>query len=349
MKRWELAKQQGLKWQTILVQDCETDIKVIALDGARRKLPFAEVNRRVTAKINECVKELDTQELKTLAKNSLTTYASRMYLEWVFVYGDKDNADMILAAFLMSGQKVPDKVVKRLLALPIASDVKPYVGAYNRAVANGINPLDYEREVIKRVNGILDTVAKEDYSDRYSLRSGVEIRLRQEWHEKQLQGFKDSGVNLVWIDTHANCSERCEPYQGRLYSLDGTVGEIDGIKYVPLEVATNIYATTKAGKTYKNGCISGFNCRHKLIPYKRGFKPIAIPQSVIDKQREIDHNMRHLERTVRVYETRALGWKKTNNRVLYKRYKDLANKWTEKYVEYAKANNVAFYPSRLDI
>ena len=345
MKRWELAKNQGLKWQSVLVQDTETEIKMITLDGVRRKLSFGEINRKVMDEINYCVDNLDSQELKTLARNALTTYASRIYLEWVYIYGDKDNAEMVLAAFLLSGQRVPDKVVKKLMALPIATDSKTYRGYFNRAVPNDIYNRDYE----KKVNAILDTVAKEDYSERYSLRSGVEIRLRQEWHEKQIQGFKDSGVNLVWIDTHANCSERCQPFQGRLYSLDGTVGNIDGVSYKPLETATDIYTTTKSGKSYTNGCISGFNCRHKLIPYKRGFRPQPIPQSVIDKEREIDNKMRQYERTVRVYETRALGWKKAGNKKLYTRYKDLANKWTEKYVGFAKENNVAFYPSRLDI
>ena len=345
MKRWELAKQQGLKWQTLLVQDCETDVKMVTLDGVRKKIPFLEINRKVMAIINSAVKQLDSDALKSLARNSLTTYASRMYLEWIYVYGEKDNADMIMSAFLLSGQAVPDKVVKRLMALPIGSGA----GAYNRGVPNDMYNRDYEREVIQRVNEILDTVAKEDYSDRYSLRSSVEMRLRQEWHEKQVQGLKDRNINLVFIDTHSNCSERCEPFQGRLYSLNGTSGEIDGIKYVPLETATDIYYTTKAGKTYKNGCISGFGCRHRLIPYQRGFRPQPIPQEGIDKEREIDNRMRQLERTVRVYETRALGWKKTANRELYRKYKDLVNKWTEKYMAYAKDNGVPYYPSRLDI
>ena len=347
MKRWELAKKQGLKWQTLLVQDCETDIKIVTLEGVKNKTPFGALNRRVTQLINDTVAQLDSQELKALAKESLTNYASRIYLEWLYIYGTKENADMIMAIFLLNNVSVPEKVVKKLMALPVGSNER--TGAYNRAVANDIYNKDYEKEVVRRVNEILDTVAKEDYSERYSLRSGVEIRLRQEWHENQIQGFKDKGINLVWIDTHANCSERCEPFQGRLYSLDGTSGEKDGVKFVPLETATDIPYTTKTGKTYKNGCISGFNCRHKLIPYYKGFRPQPIPQAVIDKQREIDNTMRRLERTVRIYESRSLGWKKIGNKVLYNRYKDLTNKWTERYIEYAKDNGVPYYPSRLDI
>ena len=157
------------------------------------------------------------------------------------------------------------------------------------------------------------------------------------------------GVRLVWIDSHANCSERCAPFQGRLYSLTGESGKEDGIPYVPLEEATDIYETTRSGRVWKNGCVSGFNCRHKLVDYKKGFRPIKIPQEVIDRERNIDSQLRKYERTIRMYETRALGWKANDRLDLYRRYRAKAKEWTDRYIAFARENKVAFYPSRLDI
>jgi hypothetical protein len=194
----------------------------------------------------------------------------------------------------------------------------------------------------------MDMVAKEDYNDKVSLRGWAERQLRYEWHEKQLKDLQDKGIDLVWIDTHANCSKRCEPHQGKLYSISGKSGTIDGISYQPLSNATDIYEYTKSGKAYKNGCISGFNCRHRLVAYKKGFKPEIIPKEVIERQRENDRTQRYLERQVRKYEQRALVKKLTNKR-LYKRYKKLAKKWYEKYIEFSKQQDIAFYPSRLKI
>ena len=202
--------------------------------------------------------------------------------------------------------------------------------------------------------------AKEDYSARYTLRASIERQVRAEWQEKQLQSLVDKGVDLVWINTHANCSERCQDWQGKLYSISGQSGTIDGISYQPLSNATDRYETTKAGKSYKNGTLSGFNCRHTVSPYKKGSKPSHIPEEVIERQRDLEQKQRLYERTIRKYETSALGWRKnaklsTDNfekelaKKKYAHYKDLVNKWETEYIEFSTKNNIPYYPSRLKI
>lgn len=339
MKRYQLAKKEGLNWQSVIVQDLETDLKVYVLNAVRKGIGYSKINETVSKMINTALKDVDSDQVKSMVKSSLYLYASRVYVQAFAIYGNQELGAEIMLLLKRKGV-IPTETFKNYLLT-----LEP---AYNRAVPNNIYNADYEKEVIHRTNRLLDSTAKVDYSEYTSLRASVEKQIRWEYHEKNLQDLKDKGTKLVWIDSHANCSERCRDWQGRLYSLNNTIGEVDGIGFVPLERATDIYTTTKAGKTYKNGCISGFGCRHKLVAYRQGFKPQTIPESVTKKQYAIDRKMRELERKVRLYESRALGYKGYSPK-LYKLNKTERNKAMQEYVAFAEKNNVPYYPSRVDI
>lgn len=92
---------------------------------------------------------------------------------------------------------------------------------------------------------------------------------------KNVMDLSDQGVDLVWITSHANASPRCAPYQGKLYSISGKSGVIDGIRYTPLsEALASPYGDG-------NGIISGYNCRHRLVEY---FKNSRAPKEYSDKE-----------------------------------------------------------------
>ena len=148
--------------------------------------------------------------------------------------------------------------------------------------------------------------------------------------------------------THADCSKRCAPWQGRVYSLDGTRGRTDdGRVYVPLEEATEIYSITKAGKRWRNGLL-GFNCRHFLVEYKTGYyfpEPNAAEEK---KEYMITETQRRLERNVRDWRTVAVENKGVNHdRYVEARAK--AIEWNKRYIEYSRKNKRAYYPSRTKI
>lgn len=361
MKRWQLAKSKGLNWQVVLIQDCETDIKVVTLESIRLGEDYGTTNKKVSRLIRECVEELESKTLKEMCIQTLFKYASRVYLQWLSIYGNKSMGIYMLSLLNTKGITPPQSFVKRVEVLPDI-DISPKIRdtAYNRATPNATYNLEYEKKVFEKINQLLDTSAKEDYSERYSLRASAERQIRYEWHEKNLQDLREKGVKLIWINTHANCSERCAPYQGRLYSLDKTSGTIDNIPYEPLENVTEIYETTKSGKRWRNGILSGFNCRHTTKPYVKGYKPDHIPEDVLERQRAIDKRQRELERTVRKYESRYLGYKaikdtaKTKEEKMLatkmcKHNRELIKKWTNEYMQFSKENNVAYYPSRLKI
>ena len=352
MKRWELAKSKGLNWQVLLIQDCETDIKLITLESVRLGEDYGTTNKKVSSLIKECVDGLESEELKRVVKQTLPKFASRIYLQWLNIYGNRRQGIALITLFSLKGVNVPEKTRKTLTELPIErKEVYPdYV--YNRATAN--------KEYYERVNKVLDQSAKEDYSERYSLRAKSEVQVRYEVQQKRLQALYESGNDLVWIDTHANCSERCEEWQGKLYSISGKYGTIDGISYQPLSNATDRYDITKSGKAYLNGTLTGFNCRHTTTPYTKGSKPSFIPEEVIERQRELETRQRQLERNVRFYENRALGWRNNSKIALtseekefaiktYRHNKDLVKKWQNEYVDFCRKNNIPQYPSRLKI
>ena len=184
-----------------------------------------------------------------------------------------------------------------------------------------------------------------DVSGRNTLRNRAEMEVRYQAHLDGIEDLKRQNVRLVICSTHADCSERCKPWQGRVYSLDGTSGTTDdGRRFQPLENATDIYYTTKTGKTYKNGLL-GFNCRHFLVPYKSGYrfpKPNAAEER---REYNITQTQRRMEADVRKWRTVAVE----NKDIDQKRYLDARRKAiaaNKAYIAYSKQHNRAYYPSR---
>lgn len=181
-----------------------------------------------------------------------------------------------------------------------------------------------------------------------SLRNRAELEVRYNGHLENIENLRQQGNKLVIASSHADCSDRCREWQGRVFSLDGTSGTTpDGRKYVPLEKATDVYYTTKAGKVWKNGLL-GFNCRHYLVAYKDGYrfpKPSAEEER---KQYAITEKQRQYERNVRYWKTKAI-YEKDVDKDAYKKAREKAITWNKKYIEFSHSNNRAYYPSRTKI
>lgn len=211
---------------------------------------------------------------------------------------------------------------------------------------------DYMEENVKPVfDRLIKQYPKDpgDVSGRNSLRNRAEMEARYNGHLENIEELRKQGNKLVVASSHSDCSERCQKWQGRVYSLDGTSGVApDGRKYVPLENATDVYYTTKAGKTYKNGLL-GFNCRHYLVPYKDGFAFPKVSPKTEREEYKITQKQRALERNVRYWRTEALMYKGTPNKEYYNIARNSAVEANKQYIAYSKANNRAYYPSRTKI
>lgn len=259
-------------------------------------------------------------------------------------------AALLLAGRSVTGEDISPTEVQKARAVQTLDD-----SVFAASRLSGVPTQRYSEEYIKKyVRPVFDRLAKQypkdpgDISGRNTLRNRAEMEVRYNDHTQSIADLKASGAKLVIASAHADCSERCAPWQGRVYSLDGTRGVTDdGRSYVPLEDATDVYYTTKAGKTYKNGLL-GFNCRHFLVPYKSGYrfpKPNAAEER---RQYAITEQQRRMEREVRKWRTIAIESKGQDP----ERYSEARKKAIEAnraYINFSKENGRAYYPSRTKI
>lgn len=340
-----------LNSQVQILDEAETKIRLVVkrlLTGTTKR----QADKEVSEIIREAVSRLDLAELKTVCVSSLINFYNRQYCTILSLYGGDFYSLLLLRKLTEPNVPLPErqKIFTRLKTIGNDFD------EIEDGVANvGVPTQSFMKDYINgRVKPVLDELAKQtaidtgDISGRNSLRNRAEMEVRYAKHLDDIAALKASGVRLVIASVHSDCSERCSRWQGKVYSLDGTTGTTDdGRSYQPLEKATDIFYTTKAGKTYKNGLL-GFNCRHFLVPYKKGYrfpKPNAEEER---KQRQITERQRALERTVRRWEVKAIEAKGIDDKG-YKEALKRAKVWRGEYIRYSKKNGRAFYPSRLAI
>lgn len=256
-------------------------------------------------------------------------------------------AALLLAGKSLAGEDISPTEAQKARAVQTLED-----SVFAASRLSGVPTQRYSDEYIKKyVQPAFERLAKQypkdpgDISGRNTLRNRAEMEVRYNDHTQSIADLKASGAKLVIASAHADCSERCAPWQGRVYSLDGTRGVTDdGRSYVPLEDATDVYYTTKAGKTYKNGLL-GFNCRHFLVPYKSGYrfpKPNAAEER---RQYAITEQQRRMEREVRKWRTIAIE-NKGQNPKRYSEARKNAIEANRAYIAFSKENGRAYYPSR---
>lgn len=312
--------------------------------------------------IREAVSRLDNKALKEVSVSSLINFYNRQYRTILSLF-DGDYYALLLARKLTEKNVPQPKRQKLYTELRRRGFDKSTSGAgvvgiediEDNAINVGVPTQTYMQDYVdKKVKPIVDELAKQqaldtdDISGRNSLRNRAEMEVRYAKHLEEIADLKAKGVRLCIASVHVDCSKRCSPWQGKVYSLDGSYGRTDdGRSFQPLEIATDVYYTTKVGKVYKNGLL-GFNCRHYLVPYKAGYrfpKPNAEEEK---KQREITERQRELERRVREWEAKAIEAKSVDEKA-YKKALRQAKAWRAKYVAFSRENGRAYYPSRLKI
>ena len=312
--------------------------------------PKAAIDKKVFAIIFAAEKEIKIVALAIAARQSLLRFYSEQYDELRRSFGWQLPA--LAALLLLNGRTLTGGDIRP--TKPQTEQAKQILAerGYDSSRLTGAPLQKFSRDYMRdNVKPALDRLAAQqardpdDVSGRNTLRNRAEMEVRYNAHLEQIAALREQGVNLVICSTHADCSERCRPWQGRVYSLDGTRGRTDdGRSYVPLEEATDIYYTTKAGKTYKNGLL-GFNCRHFLVPYKSGYR---FPKPNVTEERreyEITQEQRRLETVVRKWRTKAVEYKNTD-RESYLKARSNAIAANKAYIAFSKQNNRAYYPSR---
>lgn len=332
------------------LENAQTEIRLIVKDAKLYGRPTEWARKKIAAVIQRAQGLISIDRLKRDAEKSLIGFADRQRLLW-------ERSGLTLGVLLLlSGARSADETSAADLskAYDLAGESK--ISGFS-AQEKGVPLQRYYKEVWQeRVKPALDRIAQSvaldpnDYTGRNSLRNLAEMEVRYQAHKDEVQALKDAGEKLVVCSSHADCSKRCAPYQGRVYSLDGTRGRTEkGHIYVPLEEATENPRdryVTKAGRVYQNGLL-GFNCRHYLMPY-RG----VLPQKVTAEERKAEYKItmrqRALEREVRKARTDALMLKNVNGEA-YREAARRARALYEKYREYSRENHRAYYPMRISI
>ena len=361
MRKQYDIRPSGLSKEALLVDEAQIEILRFAKHAAEQMMSDRAFFDGVQHIIKVLTDNLTSEALIVRCRAILPNYAMRMLLRerklvetyalW-YIYAitaKRKKLNGSANAYALVEQRISPELRKTPLFKAAVLSIPDQ--AYNWAV-----PLEqWQRNYTKTIKTLTEELvysdAKEDYSTNVNLRNIAEMTVRYERQIERITELRNDGVKLVWIEPHANCSERCEKYQGKLYSLDGTFGKIDGNSYRPLEYATNnpsdIYIT-KAGRIYQNGCITGFNCRHQLLPYEKGNRPMEIPADVIARRRAIEQRQRQMESNIRVQKRKAILMRNLSPEA-YKKARETASKMTEVYEKFSRKNNAAFSRERTSV
>jgi hypothetical protein len=321
------------------------------------RIPKAETDRKVHRIIAKALKDIKIKDLADASKRSLLNFYYRQYQTISLIRGQ--NLMVLLAILRLTdngneiAKNMPLSRAKRILQSNRTSLV--YDFGENAVNIYGVPNQEFsEKYINERVKPIYDRLISQnpldpdDITGHNTLRNRAEMEARYNGHLENVLDLKEQGNKLVIASSHADCSDRCSGWQGRVYSLDGTRGTTpDGRSYVPLEEATDVWYVTKAGKRYKNGLL-GFNCRHYLVPYKDGYEFPAPTLAEEQRQYKITQKQRQMERNVRHWRTTAIYYKDTD-RQMYSYARKKAIEHNKKYIAFSKENERAYYPSRTKI
>ena len=339
------------------MEEAETKIRQVTKDEFFKQTRKTAIDRKVYAIIREAMAQIKIPDLRRASEVSLLDFYNRQYRELRRSFSWQ--LPMVAALALLNGHRTDGTPARATMREQSAAWRTVEAAGYSGSRVMGVPMQRFSQDYIREnVQPALDRLAKQYPYDpdsgltpqehRNSLRNRAEFEVRGQAQQDSIDGFRARGVKLVICSTHADCSKRCAPWQGRVYSLDGTSGRTDdGRTYVPLENATEIYDTTKSGKRWRNG-LFGFNCRHFLVEYKSGYR-FPKPNAELErKERAITETQRRLERNVRYWRTVAVESKGVNHE-RYVEARAKAIEWNKRYIEYSKKNNRAYYPSRTKI
>lgn len=348
--------------QASVLVDAQTDIKTAIKQGVLSGSPFFIIKKSVQNIIDSALAKIRSPTLKQDARISLMRFADRSYGRFAQNLAGIPSA--LLPAVVVLTRGITESGQKVGLYYPKTDDERKAMRAlqsFGSLQSNAIPvhqnglPLDefhktYMNRVLTSLDELSEEIAKDpnDTRDRNSLRNLAEMQVRHERHQEEIAQFRAKGTKLVVCSVHADCSDRCSHWQGRVYSLDGTRGRTeDGREFVPLEVATQGPDVERTKRGVPNGLL-GFNCRHKLFEYKAGMEIPSVSEAEQKREYAITRIQREMERAVVAARENALE-KKGVDIPEYRKWRDIARERFDDYKKYSQLHDRAYYPDRVKI
>ena len=259
------------------------------------------------------------------------------------------------------------------------SNLRDYMIEYERGAQSRL--YDYTDDVSKTLVSVSDRIADGSLSATMiqnrngkeiivhkSIRNMAEIETRYKNINEDLKKLDSKGIKFVVASSHADASERCQWWQGKIFLNDlgniesRTMGEYPGHK--PQQTILG-HIDGKPYYSLKQACENGFlsfNCQHHLIAYYKGVAPRHYDFVKVKKERNLTMEQRNLESQIRKYKARtetsvkgAIVNRKNPNtgefqEFTQRQYNQLMSKfYQDKYQAFCKNNNLPEYRWRTRI
>lgn len=343
-----------------LIESAETEIKKLINYYALFLKPKRELNDKINGTIRAVNERLPISLFERykyiLGLRETADKMIRDYYDPVV-----RNYHIIIAALVLVGIKAPKNPLELNKQLQTKSVVRA-IESHKKEIdtwsmAKGYpNVLNYPQELKKKMNGLAktQTVASETGKKPITVWQKAELDLRYEGQVDMIKDLVNNGVQYAWTSTHPDCSKRCEKWQGKLFDLQAPHSEMSGHRMKDKVDGHTVYCfkevisqVDKYG--YQNNIIVGFNCRHRLIPYKPGsVAPQEFTKEQVRRNREINETLRRLEREIRYYKQQSILYNSIDKR-LAEKYKLKAKELTETYKNFADKNGYAWYQWRITV
>jgi hypothetical protein len=349
-------KENVAEKPVVLIQDAQTRIKQVIVESYYKGLSKTEIEKALQKIIWETGEQLP-ENMRESVKQALAQNAQK----WHYLYTQSikaSNASVLQAIdrLRVTNPRIAFAAKTYNISLTdhlgsSATEQKAIIDKFRPYLTedrHGSQVIDkYESKVkehlktLARDPAYFQRIDKNGKPYKPNLRNFAEMTARYEANLEDVKRLRDSEVKLVWTSSHVDASDRCALYQGKLYSLDGSSGSIDGTPYTPLDEAL-------AGpRGDGNGIINGYNCRHRLIEYTaKSRPPKEYDRATIHRENAINNRQRQYERDIRNLKieerlARQAGYK-SEAAELEKQWQKL----NKHYQAFSLRNERAYYPWR---
>lgn len=178
---------------------------------------------------------------------------------------------------------------------------------------------------------------------KWSPEAYINMDIRTTVHNAAVQGQKarsaDYDVQTFQISSHAGARPLCAPYQGKIYSWDGSTGvvtDLYGVQYHYEGIGNTSYGQP-AG-------IFGINCGHRPVTFVDGYsRPRFEPTQDEEENKrryELSQKQRYMERQIRDEKTKALCYDAAGDTEAFRKSADRIKEKTANYKEFCKSNDL---------
>lgn len=341
----------------LVIETAQLDLKKIIQRGILAQMPREEIKALVLTLIDTTKLKLKEYEADDDLIRDTEFAIKRSFILWYNNLYDKllKMQNKAISQQIEAVKQIKPIITKETKALTITDE-----GLKKQTIANvrefqtisEEGGASYYYNYAERVEQVTNELAGLHLGvDKNSLRNRAEIKVRYDAINDDLNKLKEKGVKFVISSAHANASERCSWWQGKIFELDIDIatremGQYDGVK--PVQHIKG-YIDGKPYYSLKEACENGFlsyNCQHRLIAYYKGIHIQKYDMVKVEKKRNISQQQRYLERNIRQLRTE---FELTQEEERKKELQLIIRQKNKQYKQFCKNNNVPIYEWRTKI